>query len=321
MVSWPNGHRFAFTVFDDTDRMTLQNGPAVYDLLGELDMRITKSVWMTDAGRRRTTGGSSCDDPIYLDWVLGLQDAGHEIGYHLASDSSSPRAVSLEALDRFERVFGHPPRVGADHAGNRDCLYSGERRVSGPRRAIYRQVVRLAQPTRPRFSGAEPSSPYFWGDLAQQRIDYWRRFTFAATDLLSTGPGVYRDPATPYVNAWFDSGHAPRLLSLLERLHPSNLERLEQDGGLCVLYTHFGVDSLDRHGRPDPRLVRALRRLRELDGWFAPVSEVLDHVVHERGMVELDRRSGARHQNRWILDRLRAGSRLGPKVQTHHEVM
>ena len=295
----------------------MANGPPVYRLLDSLDIPVTKSVWLFDPGARRTTGGGTCDDPDYLKWVLSLKSSGHEIGFHNATDRTSTRARTREALDRFEQLFGHPPRVGADHAGNRESLYAGDRRVAGVRRLAYRAATRLLQPQRPTFSGEDPSSEYFWGDLARERIAYWRRFTFSRTDLLSTGPALYRDPATPYVNAWFDSCHGPRIEPFLDRLRPERLERLVEDGGLCLMYTHFGVDFVDERGAPDPRLVTALERLRSLDGWFAPVSSVLDHLRGQRGVVTLDRRAAARHEYRWIGDRLRARSRFGPSVQTH----
>jgi len=316
-IEWPNGHRFAFSIFDDTDWTTRRNGAPVYDLLADLSFRITKSVWMLDPGAVRTTGGGTCEDPEYLDWVLDLQAAGHEIGLHNASDRTSTRRRTLAALDRFEQVFGHPPRTGADHAGNREALYAGAGRLSGLRSLGYRAATRLALPDRPEFSGADPASPYFWGDLARERVTYWRRFTFARCDLTTVSPVLYHDPATPFVNNWFDSSHGPRLAPFLQRVDEQGVEALHQHGGVCVMYTHFGVDFVDAAGRPDPALVRALGRLRELNGWFAPVGEILDHVRRTRGVQQLDRSSRARLERAWIADRVRSRSRFGPRVATH----
>lgn len=44
-IPWPDGKRFAFTIFDDTDHQTLENVPPVYDFLSDLGLRTTKSVW------------------------------------------------------------------------------------------------------------------------------------------------------------------------------------------------------------------------------------------------------------------------------------
>ncbi len=318
-IEWPGGRRFAFTVFDDTDWTTQHNGRPIYDLLDDLGLRITKSVWMRDPGPRRSTRGETCDDPAYLDWVLDLQQRGHEIGYHHATDRSSVRRDTLSALLRFEELFGHAPRTGADHGGNRESLYAGPARLSGARRTAYRVVERVAQPGRPRFEGSEPSSPYFWGDLARERIDYWRRFTFATTDLQQIGPVLHHDPSRPFVTAWFHSSHGPRRAAFVDRLGPRALDELEAGGGVCIMYTHFGVDFLDDRGRPAHDVVAALTDLAGRGGWFAPVSEVLDHVRDTVGVPELGRRDVARLERSWIADRLRSRSAFGPSVPTHAE--
>ena len=83
------------------------------------------------------------------------------------------------------------------------------------------------------------------------------------------------------------------------------------------MYTHFGVDFTDDRGRVAQELVSVLTDLVGRDGWFAPVSDVLDHVRDTGGVVELDRRSRAQLERAWILDRVRARSAFGPSVPTH----
>lgn len=320
MTEWPGGARFAFTIFDDTDWSTVQNSAPVYDVLTDLGILITKSVWMFDPGPVRSTGGGTCDDPAYLDWVLGLVERGHDVGLHNATDRTSARQRTLSALDRFEELFGVAPRVGADHAGNREALYAGSRRLTGWRRSLHGLATAALQPDRPRFEGENPSSPLFWGDAALERIDYWRRFTWTGPDLRRHSPVVYRDPTTPWVARWFDSCHGPRLGSFLERLDDGAQDRLASSGGVCIMYTHFGVDFVDDRGRPDPRFVRAMTRLAESGGWFAPVADVLDHYRAQHGLTVLDRRQRVRLEQAWIADRVRSGSRFGPRVQTHEGV-
>ena len=316
-IVWPDGCRFAFSIFDDTDWTTLHNGPPVYDLLEDLGFRITKSVWIDDPGPRRTTGGDTCADPAYLEWILSLQANGHEIAFHNATDHSSVREATEAALDRFEELFGHPPRCGADHAGNAEALYAGPARVSGALAAAYSTAQRILQPERPPFSGHREGSRYFWGDLCRDRIPYWRRFSFARTDLSEMGAVLHHDPLRPYVNAWFNSSHGPRRAQFLERLAPVEVERLAARGGLCLMYTHLGVDFVDERGRPHPDVVRTLSRVAALGGWFAPVSDVLDHVVRSQGIEVLGARSRARMEWSWVADRLRDRAPIGPSVATH----
>ena len=47
-VTFPDGKRFAFTIFDDTDVGTLESLRPIYDLLAQLGLRTTKTVWPLD---------------------------------------------------------------------------------------------------------------------------------------------------------------------------------------------------------------------------------------------------------------------------------
>ena len=68
-IKWPCGKSFAFTVFDDTDLTTMQNGPALYQFLCDLGMRTTKSVWPIRGEETPRFGGTTCADLEY-DTVL-----------------------------------------------------------------------------------------------------------------------------------------------------------------------------------------------------------------------------------------------------------
>lgn len=306
-VGWPEDARFAFTVFDDTDHSTLVTAPPVYAALTDLGFRVTKSVWPVASAGPLLVGDTTCADPAYLDWVLGLRAAGHEIGYHNASSHSSTRTETIAALDAFRTMFGHDPRIGADHAGNREAMYWGPRRLTGWRAAAYRRASDLVRPGRGQFQGHVATSEYFWGDVLRDRIDYWRNFTFTDLNVLRSAPAVpYHDPARPYVNWWFAATHAPTLGPFLDLFDPERLDRLEAEGGMCIVYTHFGVDFAP-DGILDRRFVRAMEGLAARKGWFAPVSTVLDHVrAHRSGDGLLDDRSRSKMERRWITDQVRA---------------
>lgn len=317
---WPHGHRFAFSIFDDTDGMTVQNGRPVYDLMTRLGLRVTKSVWPLGPQVPQTVGGDSCEDPDYLSWVRELQAEGHEIGYHHTSDHSSSRGRTLDALDRFEDLFGHAPRIGADHAGNRETLSAGPDRLSGWRSVGYRVTQRVVQPGRPPFEGSVPGSRWFWADLCRDRIKYWRGLTFPRTDLDTLPVSMpFHDPRHPYVNMWFLSCDAPRLGDLLERLASRQLDRLERNGGVCVLYTHLGLGAATGD-HVHPRLAQALEDLAGRDGWFPPVSELLDHMLTSADVADrvITDRARSRLETQWVIDRLSHRVPLGPSVQTTH---
>lgn len=304
-IEWPDGNRAAFAIFDDTDNTTIENGPPVYDLLTGLGLRITKSVWPLVPTERQRVGGSTLGDPDYLEWVIGLQRSGHEVGFHNATDHPSLRADTMHALDRFEELFGSPPKVGADHSGNREALYWGPRRLSGVKAHAYSVAQKVMRPNRPTFSGEDPRSEYFWGDVCRERVTYWRNFCFDEVDLLRVSPKVpYHDPRRSYVNYWFTSTDGSNLPRFVRHLTDEKLDRLESDGGVCVMYTHLGL-KFAVGGRVDPMFADAMARLSERKIWVAPVSEVLDHLRSQIGDVILSDRERWSLENRWVLDRLK----------------
>jgi len=314
---WPDGRRFAFSIFDDTDHTTLANGPVVYRALTEMGFRITKSVWVHDGHAGGTTGGSSCDDPHYVDWVRELRSQGHELALHNVADGSSTREQTVAGLDRFRELFGADPRLGADHAGNRECLYGGAARLSGWRSAAYAAAERVLQPRRPRFSGHDPASGYFWGDVCRDRIDYWRGLAFAETDVSRLLPAMpYRDPLRPSVRRWFITSDAPTCADAVRLLDEDALDRLEDGGGWCIVSTHLGLDFVDAAGRLDPRFESAMRSLSRRDGWFVPVTKILDHLASRQAREVITVGERRRLERRWIADRLRHRVRLGPSVVT-----
>jgi len=302
-VVWPDGHGFAFTIFDDTDLTTLVNGPPVYRFLTDLGLRITKSVWPLASEGPGFVGGSTCADPAYLRWVLSLQADGHEIGYHNATDGSSPRARTAEALDRFRDLFGSDPACGANHSGNAEAIYWGAARLSGAHARLYDGMTRGRY--RGAFHGEEEGSEWFWGDLCRDRVRYWRNFTFPGLNTLDDCPQLpYHDPSRPFVDHWFASTEASNSDKLTDLLTPAKLDALEESGGVCVLYTHIGSGYWWEDGLHDG-IVGVLRDLSSRNGWFAPVGEVLDHLRAQRPDTTLGHRDRMALERRWLRHKVR----------------
>ena len=85
MGRFPHNKRFAFTVFDDTDRATIKDVRPLYRFLAELGIHTTKSVWSLSAMPAAPIGGSTLQDKTCLDFVLWLQNEGFEIVLHIFS--------------------------------------------------------------------------------------------------------------------------------------------------------------------------------------------------------------------------------------------
>jgi hypothetical protein len=314
-IRWPEGKRFAFTFFDDTDRATVENVKPVYDLLAEHGLWGTKSVWPI-AGTKSggPLAGETCADPRYADWVRQLQTAGFEIGFHNATYHSSPREDTIRALDRFAALFGHDPKVMANHDVVREAIYWGEHRLSGIRRRIYRALTALR--TRHRFTGHVPGDPFFWGDVCGSRLKYVRNFVFDDVNTLAACPVMpYYDPDRPYVTAWYASTEGGNVHSFNRSLDERAQDRLEAEGGACIMYTHF-AKSFFRDGRLNERFRTLMRRLAAKNGWFVPASKLLDHIADARGGVRtITAAERARLENRWLFERVKAGIRSSVSLE------
>jgi len=305
-LEWPDGKRFAFTVFDDADYDRLHNVRPVYDFLRDLGLRTTKSIWPLAAERNAPLGGLSTEDPEYLAWALELQRAGFEIGFHGARCHSSPREDTARGLERFREQFGHAPRSMSNHFQNADSIYWGSARLSGLPRAVYR-VANFR--SKLRCEGHVPASPYFWGDLCRERIDYVRNFVFREINTLKVCPFMpYHDTALPYVRAWYASSEGGEIESFVRMLSERNQEQLASEGGACIMYTHFAKGFL-ADGKIEPRFERLMKRLAGLGGWFVPLSTLLDFLAARGGGVhDITPPERGQLQWRWLLSKLRHGS-------------
>jgi hypothetical protein len=301
---WPDGKQFAFTIFDDTDLTTVDNGTPVYDFLGELGMRVTKSVWVLEPEDEPEFGGKTCEDPAYLAWVRSLVRSGHEIGLHNVASSTSTRERTILGFDRYRELFGADPRSLVNHYENREGIYHGESRVTGSRRAIYTLLTRGRQ--RNRFQGHVPDSPLFWGDVCHDRVEYVRNFVYRDINTLKACPYLpYHDADKPYVKQWFAGAEGGIPSSFVKTISERNQQRLENERGLCIMYAHLGAGFYES-GRLHPGFEAAMRRMSKRNGWFAPVSTILDHLRATQGDWELSDSERGQLERRWLVDKVRS---------------
>jgi hypothetical protein len=304
-VEWPEGKTFAFTVFDDPDGQTVDTGKRVYGLLAELGFKTTRGVWPGRAIRTPNSGGASCEDDAYRRHTQELQALGFEVGYHNHTKHSSTRDEIITGLDIFRDYFGHDPESMANHY-NAEAIYWGPARLAPPIRALY--AVATAGRTNGRHFGHVPGHPSFWGDVCRQRIRYCRNFVYANTNTLGACPWMpYYDPTKPLVNAWYAStegSNAPRFLDALSEV---NQDRLEAEGGACIMYTHFGHGFVER-GTFVRRFEHLMRRLSDKNGWFVPVSALLDHLQSQRGLTHLQSGQRRHLETRWLREKVFRGT-------------
>lgn len=303
-VTFPGGKRFAFSIVDDTDLTTLARVKPLYDLMHSSGLRTTKTVWVMGRSTEAvdTNRGETLQDVEYLAFVEDLKRKGFEIALHGVRGGSSLRTETIQGLDEFRAKLSTSPRLHINHALNRDNLYWGAHRWTFP---LWRWGFGLLQPYE--FSGHVPESPYFWGDVAQRQVRYVRRFTFSEINVLRSNPSIpYRIASMPYVNYWFDAADGGSIDAFERLLQPANLDRLEREGGVCLVYAHLGAGSFNKDGEVHPRFAARIRDVASRAGWFAPVSEILDFLAEQPGWTpDLSLRQRLRLEAAFLVDRVR----------------
>jgi hypothetical protein len=302
-VTFPDGKRFAFTIFDDTDVGTLESLRPIYDLLAQLGLRTTKTVWPLDyLGSSAFAGSVTLEDPQYCDYLRTLQSQGFEIAFHGATMETALRADTARALESFRNVFGHAPTSYAAHSHNRDNLYWGRHRFHSPLwRALYAATAGRGEPE---YSGHVAGSDVYWLDLAPE-LRYVRSFTFAGVDLDKvTRRFPYSTAQTPRIKGWFPSCDADNVQEFVELLSDENQSALESGRGICILSTHLGKGFV-RNGRVREDVVRVLESLSRRSGWFVPLTTLLDYVAAQRGISRLSRWQLFSMEGLWFLHTFR----------------
>ena len=93
----------------------------------------------------------------------------------------------------------------------------------------------------------------------------------------------------------------------VDTLSERNQDRLEQEGGACIMYTHFGHGYV-RDGVLDERFRQLMTRLSRKNGWFVPVSTLLDHLHQDAGYVTLTDQARRSLEKRWLWEKVWRGT-------------
>ena len=305
MARFPGNKRFAFTICDDTDEGTVDNLSEVYRFLADLGFRTTKSVWPLATEPMGHILGESLQDKAYLHFIRWLQQEGFEISLHNVRNHHATRELIIPALEQFCNLIGRHPRVHCNHSRNRDNIYWGDRRFSLPHIRLGYNVA-TGYRWHNYFYGDVRGSDYFWGDLCQRHISYVRNLVFRELNLDRVNPTMpYHDPNKPHVNYWFSSCDGRDVGSFCHMLGDARQDQLEAEGGVCIMYTHLS-NGFYKHGLLHPDFVRVMKRLSKLNGWFVPVSTLLDHLLHNKlGSHEISAKELATMEQRWFLSKFK----------------
>jgi hypothetical protein len=296
-MKWPEGKDFAFTIVDDTDFATVANIKPVYEYIAGLGFRTTKTTWVYPS--RDQFSGDCLGDAEYLQFILSLKKLGFEIASHGVASGDYTRPEILKGLGDYKARIGQYPEMHINHARNKSNLYWGSKRFLFPLKALM-SVKRENE-----FWGEIPGSDFFWGDFAKQNIKYIRNLTFSEINTLRA------DPRMPYLekkkerfsNFWFSSSDGHTVEEFNDLITPSNITKLQKEGGCCIVYTHFASDFM-KDGTLNSTFVEQMKFLAKQNGWFVPASKILDYLLSQRSSQHVSSSYLIGLNVRWLRDRI-----------------
>jgi hypothetical protein len=235
-----------------------------------------------------------------------LQANGFEIAFHNATFHTSTREETLRGLQKFYDYFGHWPRCMTNHANCQENIYWGQDRLTGLNKLLYNILTRGKRINF--YRGHIENDPLFWGDYCKKYITYVRNFAFDEINTLKQCPFMpYHDPQRPYVNFWFASTEGAKVQSFNSALSEKNQDRLEAEGGACIMYTHF-ANSFCIDGRLDKRFESLIKRLAKKNGWFVPVSTLLDRIREKNGDHVITAGERRALEIKWLWHKIHCGT-------------
>lgn len=270
---------FFFTIIDDTDDSTLENTKPIYDLLYLNNIFITKTVWVYPP-RDKYSKGDSLQRPEYLSFVKDLQEKGFEIGIHNVGSGDYKSDEILKGIEEFKNKLGEYPKIHVNHSYNKDSVYGGFKRFNWPNNIIIKKLYKQYSNG---FLGDELNSDYFWGDKHKEIIRFSRNHEFEGINTFKYDPCMpYIDPIrSRYANYWYSATFAPNQWVYNKIVTKDNIDKLDKENGVCILFTHLGYFAKD--GVVDKGFVKSLDMLKSnVNGVYRPVSHVLNKIAEKR---------------------------------------
>lgn len=300
-IKWPDGKKFAFTIIDDTDNGTVENTKPIYDLLAELELFTTKTVWSYAPRDDRFTG-EALENQRYLEFIRELKNKGFEIAFHNTGSGEFVREEIISGLEKYKDVLGEYPKMHINHGNNKDTIYWGYKRYGFPLNLLFKLIYGKKRS----FLGEVQGSEYFWGDLCKQHVKYIRNHVFSGINTIKYDCNMpYRQKhKQDYSNYWFSSSDGENSELFSKLLSKANVDELENENGCCIVYTHFAYGFVDENGKVNKDFEERLRYLSSKNGWFVPASELLDYLQSYRKKDYISGCNVFLLDMKWILERV-----------------
>ena len=242
-------------------------------------MRTTKTVWVYPVRDTERSKGDSLQRPEYRDFIIDLQNKGFEIALHNVGSGEYKRPEIIEGLKDFKSILGRKPQHHVNHSYNPDNIYSGSKRFSFPLNLVVKKLYSQYDA----FYGEVEGSDFFWGDLHKKYINYNRNYEIDALNTFKKNPFMpYKEKRyDEFSNYWYSSTFASNQWIFNRKVNKKTIDKLESEGGICILYTHLGY--FYKNGEIDPGFKKAIEYLgKKQTGWYIPVNEVLDFLLEKK---------------------------------------
>lgn len=171
---------------------------------------------------------------------------------------------------------------------------------------MLRIIIRLLYGDRRKYHGSDVNSKYFWGDVCKEKIKYIRNYTFNDINTLKLDPLMpYMDKdKLDYSNYWFSSSDGHTVEEFNHLLRKENIDKLEAEGGACIVYTHFAAGFVNENGELDKKFVEEIEYLSSKDGWFVPAGTLLDYLLSQKSNKFVSRSYLNKLDIKWLSDRV-----------------
>lgn len=290
---YPHGKNFAFTVTDDPDKNRLKDKKIVYDYLNKIGLKTTVLVWVKKANKTNLLPiqpvhnyryGDTLENEDYLNYILHLHNSGFEIGTHTITAGADYREETLEGYEEFKRIFGKYPKMVIMHSHNLDNLYWGKYVFD---QNIIQKLAGLIIKTP--YGGHIENSDYFWGDFARENIKYIRLWGSSNINTLAFNKSMpYKIKSKPFVNYFHSFSDGYNCSTFTKLISDENIDKLKNQRGASIVYTHFADGYVDRKGQLDPDFSLQIKKIADSkEGWFVPASELLDRLIEIRNIYVL----------------------------------
>ena len=284
MLKLPNNKKFIFTIIDDTDDAFSPNIDKVYDVLIDNGLKTTKTVWVFPVRDNERSKGDCLQNDNFKKFILKIKAKGFEIGLHNVGSGSYKREEIINGLKQYKEIIGEKPNIHVNHSYNPDNIYCGPKRFSFP----FNIIVKYLYSSYNNFSGDIKNSKYFWGDLHKKTIKYSRNYeidninTYKRNKYMPYKDKIYDE----FCNYWYSSTFAPNQWMFNHMVTKKSIDKLEREGGVCILYTHLGY--YYKNGKVDQGFKEMISYIGKKEtGLFLPVSDVLDILNEQKEKIKI----------------------------------